>query len=501
MAFDNLRRHQREVKALAEDIVSGAHQIGARKHLVLAVTPGGGKTAAARIAGDVLLAGGVIERIVYLAPRANLVRQVMISFAEGGVPLLHGEAGKLRQRNFVTSRGTCSTYQMVGEDVEGFTRHVAEKRTMLVLDEAQFLAIKHVDNLGDWSTLKEEAAWYQSVKPLYDAAAVVLIMTGTINRQDGQPLAFVDYQGGLPCVDVRYTRKDALREHAVIPMEFIATDADAAWTVNGFTRQSTLREARGKDVSRTRSAFLDDTRAVDDFTRKGLDHWKTWRARNSLAAEAKCIVLTKSIDEAKRVTKWMQDEGIRAAIAVSNDGDGRSVERITDFAKGFGGHVLVTVAMAHVGLDVPDATHLICLSRYRSRPWLEQAFARVTRFNPNGGSWDAQRAFVFVPDELEMQAFIEEMEVEQEDAIRERKPHAINAVLARNSAEIENLGAALNGGVRYAVDGVGFLSDAENAGIGWLDEHHPEFIHLAPTDKLRVWRAIQSAAAPSTAAE
>lgn len=501
MAFDKLRKHQQEAKALASDVVSGAHSISTRKHLTLAITPGGGKTGTARIIAETLLEGGVIDRVLYLAPRANLVTQVVLSFVAGGLPLVRGEAKKLGQRSYVTSRGVCSTYQMVGEDVEGFERYVAGKRTMLVLDEAQFLAVKYVDDAGEWSTPKEEAAWYQSVKRLYDAATVVVIMTGTINRQDGQPLAFVDYEGRIPLIDIRYTRKDALAEHAVIPMEFIATDADAAWTLNGFPRQATLREARGKDVVRSRSAFLDDEKAVDDFARKGLAHWKTWRARNTLAADAKCIVLTRSIEEAKRITEWMQAEGTRAAIAVSKDGDGRSVERITDFQRGHGGHVLVTVAMAHIGLDVPDLTHMICLSRFRSRPWLEQAFARVTRFNPNGGSWDAQRAFIFVPDELDMQMFIEEMEAEQDEAIRARKANAIHAFLPRTGTEIENLGASLNGGVRYAMDGVGFLSDVENAGIKWLDANHPEFAHLAPTDKLRIWRAIQSAAAPSTAAE
>ena len=500
MGFATLRQHQQEAKQIAEDIVRGTWSLKAQKHVVLAVTPGGGKTGAARIIAEVLLGAGVINRVLFLAPRANLVKQVGFAFREGGLPLVDGEAGKMKQTTMLRQHGACATYQMVTKDVEGFTWYVADKRTLLVLDEAQFLAIKKIENLGPWSTSESEADWYQSIKPLYDAAVAVVIMTGTINRQDGQPLAFVDYKDGIPAIDVRYTRRDALRERAVIPMEFIATDADAAWSINGFARRTTLREAKGKDVARTRSAFLDDPAAVDDFARKALDHWKTWRHRNSLASESKCIVLAKSQEEAKRLTRWMQEEGIRTAIAISDDGDGRSTERITDFSKGWGGHVLITVAMAHVGLDVPDATHLICLSRYRSTPWLEQAFARVTRFNPKGGSWDAQRAFIFVPDELEMQAFIEEMEVEQDEAIRSRKPNAINAIMPRTGGEIENLGASLNGGVRYAADGLGFLSDAECAGITWLDGHHPEFAHLAPTDKLRIWNALQ-AAATSPAAE
>lgn len=489
-SFSTLRKHQREAKTIAEAIVDGTWSLRGRKTIVCNVTPGGGKTGMAAIFAQILLEGGTVNRLLVGMPRSNLVRQILATFRANGAPVLKAEQGKLQQSSMERSHGFATTYQLVSKDAAAFAKFVAGGRTLLVLDEAQFLAMKRIEDLGAESTPKAELAWYNAIRGAFDAATVVLIMTGTICREDGEPLAFVEYKDGIPCVDIRYSRKDALREKAIIPIEFIASDAETEWAVNGHHRRSTLREAKGKDVQRTRSAFLGDSQAMDDFIRRALAHWKQWRQRNALAGDAKCIILCKSQEEAIRVTAWLETEGVRVAIAISDDGDGKSDQRIGDFANNLGAHVLVTVAMAHVGLDVPDATHLICLSRYRSKSWLEQAFARVTRFNPKFGSWDAQRAFIFVPDELEMQAFIEEIDIDQTEALAKRKEGAVFAHMSRPASLVENLGASLNGGVRYATDGAGFLSDAENAGIESVDRDYPQFAHLAPTDKLKIWHVV-----------
>jgi len=41
--------------------------------------------------------------------------------------------------------------------------------------------------------------------------------------------------------------------------------------------------------------------------------------------------------------------------------------------------ILVTVAMAYEGLNVPKISVICCLSHIRSAPWLEQCFARANR--------------------------------------------------------------------------------------------------------------------------
>jgi len=50
--------------------------------------------------------------------------------------------------------------------------------------------------------------------------------------------------------------------------------------------------------------------------------------------------------------------------------------------------VLVTVAMAYEGLNIPAVSHIICLTRIRSAPWIEQMTARANRIDKNGGPYE-----------------------------------------------------------------------------------------------------------------
>jgi hypothetical protein len=67
-------------------------------------------------------------------------------------------------------------------------------------------------------------------------------------------------------------------------------------------------------------------------------------------------------------------------IATSDDTP-EARRNIEDFKRGVF-RVLVTVAMAYEGLNVPEITVLCCLSHIRSVPWLEQCFARGNRPAP-----------------------------------------------------------------------------------------------------------------------
>ena len=75
--------------------------------------------------------------------------------------------------------------------------------------------------------------------------------------------------------------------------------------------------------------------------------------------------------------------------------------------------ILVTVAMAYEGLDVPEVAVVAALTHIRSRPWLEQMVARATRVDPHAGAYESQRALIFHPDDPLFQRFRIRMETEQ----------------------------------------------------------------------------------------
>jgi hypothetical protein len=83
--------------------------------------------------------------------------------------------------------------------------------------------------------------------------------------------------------------------------------------------------------------------------------------------------------------------------------------------------ILVTVAMAYEGLDVPEVAVVAVLTHIRSRPWLEQMVARATRVDPHAGPYEEQRALVFHPDDPLFAAFRRRMETEQGTLARRPK--------------------------------------------------------------------------------
>jgi hypothetical protein len=84
--------------------------------------------------------------------------------------------------------------------------------------------------------------------------------------------------------------------------------------------------------------------------------------------------------------------------------------------------ILVTVAMAYEGLDVPEIAVVATLTHIRSRPWLEQMVARATRVDPQAGAYETQQALVFHPDDPLFAQFRRRMETEQGTLARRPKP-------------------------------------------------------------------------------
>jgi hypothetical protein len=101
--------------------------------------------------------------------------------------------------------------------------------------------------------------------------------------------------------------------------------------------------------------------------------------------EAKLLVVAPNIEIAKTYFDYLARRGQPARIATSDDTP-QARKNIEDFKRG-AYHILVTVAMAYEGLNVPEISVICCLSHIRSVPWLEQCFARANRIAT--GKYDA----------------------------------------------------------------------------------------------------------------
>ncbi len=412
------RRHQDQFGLLCAALRDGSRP--QLKRIVCATTPGGGKSLLPVIAASQLIPE-VADRIAWVVPRRSLQSQAESEFQKPAFrTALNHSLSIRRSTNEIDPcrghHGFATTYQAIGTAnthlVDEFRRH----RYILILDEPH-----HVE---------EEGAWEAALRPLVQRAALTVYMSGTLERGNRKRIAFLPYRdtpdGEL--IDLRetpdtavlqYTRVDALEDQAILPIHFELMDGTAQWIGrDGVTYSTQISNA----LANTPEAIY--TALKTQFAVHLLDecsaHWMQYRVQHP---RSKLLVVTANIEDAKKYLGHVKRQGIKAAIATSDDSAlaAANIEKFRGVGQKSSLDCLVTVAMAYEGLDVPAVTHIACLTHIRSKPWIEQMIARATRFDREAGPWEGQEAFVHTPDDKNMTAIIGHMQAEQIALIKKSK--------------------------------------------------------------------------------
>lgn len=419
-----LREHQKKMQSIAKMDACGTEFFQTIAH----VTPGGGKSVLPFILGHQLLRRGIIEKILWLVPRDSLREQAEEQSVKPFLRTLGAEVlplekvsgnGSLGGGWPADGYGLVSTHQAVTSANLPYLTLMADTPTLLVVDEAHHIV--------------QGTTTAAALAPLYEQAAYLLLLTGTLQRNvKTEKILGVSYEsdGGrflhpviLPeTQDVVYTRTDALKEKAILPIYYERVDGNAWWTDTKTNKQCSVESLMdsGEDESSALTSILNS-----DYCETLLDqtvtHWKRFRA-DPVKQNAKLLVVAPNRPAAREYRKYLKDQGLRAGLAITREsGELRSsdpdpLEEIKKFKKpnsGSGYEVLVSVGMAYEGLDVPPITHIACLTRIRSYPWIEQMLARATRFDQSMGSWESQAAYVFAPADQRLSAIIEKIRLEQ----------------------------------------------------------------------------------------
>jgi superfamily II DNA or RNA helicase len=412
------RKHQDEFGQLCHAIASG--ESPDVRHIIGHITPGGGKSLLPLIAASQLIPK-IADRICWIVPRRSLQQQAESEFlAERGRTLLgHNHSVRRSTSEADPCRGLSgfvTTYQAVGMGNAHLREEFAKRRYILVLDEPH-----HVEEGG---------AWEAALLPLVQRAALTVHMSGTLERGNRRRIAFLPYRqtpdGEI--IDLSqsastrglvYTRRDALRDRAIIPIHFELMDGTAQWIGRDGETYSTTLSGAHKDTSEALYTALKTQFAVH-LLDECAAHWNEYRQAHP---RAKLLVVTAGIDDAKKYLEHLKNAGIRAAIATSDDSAqaARNIEHFRSHGKKRSLDALVTVAMAYEGLDVPAVTHIACLTHIRSKPWIEQMIARATRFDPGAGAWETQTAYIYVPDDKNICAIIGAMQDEQQVAVKQMR--------------------------------------------------------------------------------
>jgi type I site-specific restriction endonuclease len=407
------------------DIARGISLGHFTKRIIAAfVTPGGGKTLMAALFATVLLKLGIIDQVLFVVPRDTLREQGREDFTNGERGLTyflteHGLRSKqspkqLRFHNVFA--GYIVTYQELAPHKSAFLKWMKGKRVLVIVDECHHVTTNPSIDSGD------DASWHRALAPIISAAKIALLMSGTMERDNAsERISFVGYDGGLPVCDIEYTRADAIRDGAIIEAEFKCTDALVHLERDGMVTDHVLSTARGRMASTVLSKTLDhETAYPQDVVAAAIDDFLDYRENHN--SKAKLIVIAKGQKAAQAIhldlVRQRPHLGVELAITLEGTKAKKAVSR---FRHQPDSRVLVTVQMAYEGLDVKSCTHIVCLTVFRSKPWLEQAFARATRFDPNCGlKVDEQRATILVPDDDKMRRVISAIQEEQRQALADR---------------------------------------------------------------------------------
>ena len=170
-----LRKHQAAFFNLCTDIRLDREI----KKVIISATPGGGKSLIPVIAAAKLIPA-LADKICWVVPRLALQEQGERAFMD---PFFREQLNHKHQVRASTNEdnpsrglsGYVTTYQAISQNsslhAQAFTKH----RYILVLDEPH-----HVE---------AEGIWHSALQPLVARAALVVLMSGTLERSSGKRIA------------------------------------------------------------------------------------------------------------------------------------------------------------------------------------------------------------------------------------------------------------------------------------------------------------------------
>lgn len=403
----NFRRHQHEFEQWCKVNARTSNTI------TLGVTPGGGKSIIPLIACKELIPK-YARKICWVVPRTSLARQADKDFIGEGPKL--GLAEKIFRHDDNQVKDPCqgyvgyvTTYQCIQANPTVHIDAFRQQPFVLVLDEPHHLI--------------DGKPWHVAIQKLYDLARFRILMSGSWETGSGSRIAFIDYERGPDGREypsrptITYSRKQALVDSSIVPIEFFKQDGWARWVdSDGKTVQSDSFDGDASENNQMLTAVLETNYALN-LIDGCIAHWKTIKATQPFA---KLLIVSPSITIANTYLKHIKRQhNLRAEIATSEDSANAETAmdnfKITDEAHHGKTDVLVTVAMAYEGMNVPSVTHICNLTRYRSKPWIEQMLARAVRNYKN-----KSRAYVWTPNDNAMNAIIEQLRNEQTLALREQ---------------------------------------------------------------------------------
>lgn len=366
-------------------------------------TPGAGKTTFALSVASELLGRRIVDRLVVVAPTEHLKTQWAEAAARAGIPIDPTySAGKGKtSADYV---GVAVTYAGVAVNPLAMRIRTERFKTLVILDE--------VHHAGD------ALSWGEGVREAFEPAARRLCLTGTPFRSDVNPIPFVTYvpgRDGIPRSDPDYSYgyADALADHVVRPVLFMAYSGDMSWrTRAGDEISARLGEPLTKDLT-------------NQALRTALDPKGSWIPSVLAAADSRLTEVRRHVPDAGGLVIATDQESARAYAGTLKQLTGESPtivlsdeklasKRIAEFSAS-DKRWMVAVRMVSEGVDVPRLAVGVYATTTSTPLFFAQAVGRFVRSRSRG-----ETASVFLPSVPNLLGFASEMEVQRDHVLGKR---------------------------------------------------------------------------------
>ena len=363
-------------------------------------TPGAGKTTFALTVAADLIRRRQIERVTIVAPTEHLKRQWAAAASRAGIEIdpAYSPARGKASKDFV---GVAVTYAGVAAAPLAFRVRTERFKTLVILDE--------VHHAGD------AMSWGEAVREAFQPAARRLALTGTPFRSDVNPIPFVSYAPGVDGVprssaDYTYGYAEALADHVVRPVLFMAYSGDVQWRSRmGDEVAARLGEPLNRDLAaQALRTALDAEGAWMPAVLAAADRRLTEVRRN--VPDAGGLVIAADHASARAYAALLRRlSGVRPTVVLSDDAS--ASRKISSFA-GLDSRWMVAVRMVSEGVDVPRLAVGVYATTTFTPLFFAQAVGRFVRTRRRG-----ETATVFLPSVLPLLSLAAELELQRDHVL------------------------------------------------------------------------------------
>ncbi|WDF32300.1 DEAD/DEAH box helicase [Arthrobacter agilis] len=374
---------------------------GSPSDFLAVATPGAGKTTFALRVATELVDRGIVNRITVVAPTDHLKRQWADAAARVGLAIdpnfknadgRHGGA-------FI---GVAVTYAQVASKPMLHRAKTEAARTLVILDE--------IHHGGD------ALSWGDGIREAFEPAARRLALTGTPFRSDTAAIPFVEYAEDRDGIrrsraDYTYGYGQALRDHVVRPVMFMAYSGQMRW-----------RTSAGEEMA----ASLGEAAVTKDITAQA---WRTalnpageWIPAVLAAADKRLTEVRRTVHDAGGLVIATDHDDARAyagqlkritgesPIVILSD-DAKASSKIEEFSDG-DKRWMVAVRMVSEGVDVPRLAVGVYATSTATPLFFAQAVGRYVRARRRG-----ETASIFLPSVPNLMALANQLELERDHAL------------------------------------------------------------------------------------